>query len=94
MSAQSVHSHGEATVPPAGTVAELRRSLARYGFPGDLEMFEKQLAEAIANHSTVGGFEAVDHVVRFLPQPPLYPVQHRSHVRTRAGQRGTADGRR
>ncbi|MFF5859568.1 hypothetical protein ACFY8B_28825 [Streptomyces sp. NPDC012751] len=43
MTAQPEH---HAAVPPMRTLAELRAALRVWGFPGDLESFERELADA------------------------------------------------
>lgn len=63
MSAQSRHSHGAMPLPEIRTVEDLRSALSRYGFPGDRESFEAELAEAISSSPT-NDLGAVAAVVR------------------------------
>jgi hypothetical protein len=63
MSAQSEHYHGVMPLPEMRTVDDLRTALSRYGFPGDREKFEAELAVAIGA-SPMNDLEAVARVVR------------------------------
>ncbi|WP_155056554.1 hypothetical protein [Streptomyces blattellae] len=47
MSAQPEHGWGAMPLPQIRTVDDLRSALSRYGFPGDRERFEEELAAAI-----------------------------------------------
>ncbi|MCF4138870.1 hypothetical protein L1856_22210 [Streptomyces sp. Tue 6430] len=47
MSAQPGHGWGAMPLPEIRTVDDLRGALSRYGFPGDRERFEEELAAAI-----------------------------------------------
>jgi hypothetical protein len=50
-------------VPEIRTVGDLRTALSRYGFPGDREKFEVELAQAISASPT-NDLEVVAAVVR------------------------------
>ncbi|MFE4408739.1 hypothetical protein [Streptomyces sp. NPDC056821] len=50
-------------LPEIRTVDDLRSALGRYGFPGDRERFEEELAAAIGASPT-NGFEGAAAVVR------------------------------
>ena len=50
-------------LPPIRTVDDLRGALSRYGFPGDRERFEEELAAAAGPFAT-GGFTVAASVVR------------------------------
>jgi hypothetical protein len=63
MSAQSEHGTGPMSLPEIRTVDDLRRALSRYGFPGDRERFEEELAAAIGASPT-DDFERAAAVVR------------------------------
>ncbi|MFF3330475.1 hypothetical protein ACFYWX_13090 [Streptomyces sp. NPDC002888] len=63
MSAQPEHGWGAMPLPEIRTVNDLRGALSRYGFPGDLERFEEELATAIGA-SSVNDFEVASAVVR------------------------------
>ena len=45
MTAQPEHHHDD-VVPPMRTLAELRAALKTWGFPGDVDAFEEELADA------------------------------------------------
>ncbi|WP_158973130.1 hypothetical protein [Streptomyces griseus] len=63
MSAQPEHGWGTMPLPEIRTVDDLRGALSRYGFPGDRERFEEELATAIGA-SSANDFEAAAAVVR------------------------------
>lgn len=66
MSAQPEHGWGTAPFPgirKIRTVDDLRSALSRYGFPGDRERFEEELAAAIGTSPT-NDFEGVAAVAR------------------------------
>jgi hypothetical protein len=63
MSAQPEHGWGATPLPEIRTVDDLRRVLSRYGFPGDRERFEDELAAAIGASPT-NDFEGAAAVVR------------------------------
>lgn len=52
MSAQPEHGWGPMPLPEIRTVDDLRSALSRYGFPGDREHFEDELAAAIGASPT------------------------------------------
>ncbi|MFF4834728.1 hypothetical protein [Streptomyces sp. NPDC001315] len=52
MSAQPEHGWGAMPLPEIRTVDDLRSALSRYGFPGDRERFEEELAAAIGASPT------------------------------------------
>ncbi|NSL43427.1 hypothetical protein [Streptomyces sp. 8P21H-1] len=52
MSAQPVYGRGAMPLPEIRTVDDLRAALSRYGFPGDRERFEEELATAIGASPT------------------------------------------
>ncbi|MEU5594457.1 hypothetical protein [Streptomyces sp. NPDC020298] len=52
MSAQPEHGWGSMPLPEIRTVYDLRSALSRYGFPGDRERFEDELAAAIGASPT------------------------------------------
>jgi hypothetical protein len=52
MSAQPEHGWGAMPLPEIRTVDDLRSALSRYGFPGDRERFEGELAAAIGASPT------------------------------------------
>lgn len=72
MSAQPEHGGGAMPLPEIRTVDDLRRALGRYGFPGDRERFEAELAAAIGASPT-NDFEGAAAVVR--------AYRHRVHIR-------------
>ncbi|MFI6056452.1 hypothetical protein ACIBCO_41185 [Streptomyces violascens] len=43
MTAQPDHHAGPVSHPPMGTLAELRAAVGRWGFPGDVAEFEREL---------------------------------------------------
>ncbi|MFG2296621.1 hypothetical protein [Streptomyces sp. NPDC048603] len=61
MSAQAHESPTD--LPDVRTVDDLRNALGRFGFPGDRENFERELAEAIGSAPT-NDLEPVAAVVR------------------------------
>ena len=63
MSAQPEHAWGEMPLPQIRTVDDLRSALSRYGFPGDRERFEEELAAAIGASPT-NDFKGPAAVVR------------------------------
>jgi hypothetical protein len=63
MSAQPEHGRGTTPLPEIRTVDDLRTVLSRYGFPGDRERFEEELAAAIGASPT-NDFEGAAAVVR------------------------------
>ncbi|MEU3614051.1 hypothetical protein ABZ725_17265 [Streptomyces sp. NPDC006872] len=63
MSAQPEHGWGAMPLPEIRTVDDLRSALSRYGFPGDGERFEEELAAAIGA-SLTNDFEGAAAVVR------------------------------
>ncbi|MFD6620053.1 hypothetical protein ACFWFB_32950, partial [Streptomyces albidoflavus] len=63
MNAQSHGPRGAMPVPEIRTIGDLRLALSRYGFPGDRERFETELAQAISASPT-NNLEAVAVVVR------------------------------
>ena len=63
MSAQPEHGWGAMPLPEIRTVDDLRSALSRYGFPGDRERFEEELATAIGAAPT-NDFEGAAAVVR------------------------------
>jgi hypothetical protein len=63
MSAQPEHGRGAMPLPEIPTVDDLRGALSRYGFPGDRERFEEELAAAIGASPT-NDFEGAAAVVR------------------------------
>lgn len=52
MSAQPEHGWTGMPLPEIRTVDDLRSALSRYGFPGDRERFEEELAAAIGASPT------------------------------------------
>jgi hypothetical protein len=52
MSTQPEHGRGPTPLPEMGTVDDLRSALSRYGFPGDRERFEEELAAAVGASPT------------------------------------------
>ena len=63
MSAEREHGWGAMPLPEIRTVDDLRSALSRYGFPGDRERFEEELAAAIGASPT-DDFERAAAVVR------------------------------
>ncbi|MEV8033288.1 hypothetical protein [Streptomyces sp. NPDC086182] len=63
MSAQPEYAGGTAPLPEIRTVDDLRSLLSRYGFPGDRERFEEELAAAVGASPT-DDFEGAAAVVR------------------------------
>ncbi|MGW2045054.1 hypothetical protein ACWCPF_07705 [Streptomyces sp. NPDC001858] len=63
MSAQPEHGWGAMPLPEIRTVDDLRSALSRYGFPGDRERFEEELAAAVGA-SLTNDFEGAAAVVR------------------------------
>ncbi|MFI1566400.1 hypothetical protein ACH4ZX_25655 [Streptomyces sp. NPDC020490] len=63
MSAQPEHGWGAMPLPEIRTVDDLRSALSRYGFPGDRERFEEELAAAIGAASA-NDFAGAAAVVR------------------------------
>ena len=63
MSAQPEHGWGEMPLPEIRTVDDLRSALSRYGFPGDKERFEEELAAAVGASPT-SDFQGPAAVVR------------------------------
>jgi hypothetical protein len=63
MSAQPEHGWGGMPLPDISTVDDLRSALSRYGFPGDRERFEEELAAAIGASPT-NDLEGAAAVVR------------------------------
>ncbi|WP_324783317.1 hypothetical protein [Streptomyces sp. H51] len=63
MSAQPEHGWGAMPLPAIRTVDDLRSALSRYGFPGDRERFEEELAAAIGAASA-NDFAGAAAVVR------------------------------
>ena len=72
MSARPEHGWGAMPLPEIRTVDDLRGALSRYGFPGDRERFEEELAAAIGAAPT-NDFEGAAAVVR--------AYRHRIHIR-------------
>ncbi|MFC4498833.1 MULTISPECIES: hypothetical protein [Streptomyces] len=63
MSAQPEHGSGAMPLPEIRTVDDLRSALSRYGFPGDRERFEEELAAALGAAPT-NDFEGAAALVR------------------------------
>lgn len=63
MSAQPEHGWRAMPLPEIRTVDDLRSALSRYGFPGDRECFEAELAAAIGASPT-NDFAGAAAVVR------------------------------
>ena len=63
MSAQPEYGWGAMPLPEIRTVDDLRGALSRYGFPGDRERFEEELAAAVGASPT-NDFEGAAAVVR------------------------------
>ena len=75
MSAAHEHGWGEMPLPEIRTVDDLRGALSRYGFPGDRERFEEELAAAVGASPT-DDFEGAGAVVR--------AYRHRVRIRNSA----------
>ncbi|MDI2132173.1 hypothetical protein [Yinghuangia seranimata] len=54
--------HTDPRLPEVRTIADLRRALGRYGFPGDRERFDRDLSAAV-EASPVGDLGEVARVV-------------------------------
>jgi hypothetical protein len=63
MGEQPEHGWGAMLLPEIRTVDDLRSALSRYGFPGDRERFEEELAAAV-RASPTNDFEGAAAVVR------------------------------
>jgi hypothetical protein len=63
MSAQPEHGWSAMPLPEIRTVDDLRTALSRYGFPGDRERFEEELAAAVGAAPT-NDFAGAAAVVR------------------------------
>ena len=77
MSAQPEYGWGAMPLPEIRTVDDLRGALSRYGFPGDRERFEEELAAAVGASPT-NDFEgaaavgrAYRHRVRIRNSPEI-----------------------
>ncbi|UUU33171.1 hypothetical protein JIX56_26700 [Streptomyces sp. CA-210063] len=75
MSAPQEHDWVAMPLPEIRTVDDLRSALSRYGFPGDRERFEEELAAAIGASPT-DDFEGATAVVR--------AYRHRVRIRNSA----------
>jgi hypothetical protein len=56
------HDHQQPTIPRPTTLRELRAALSRYGLPGDRELFESSLQQAL-DDSLIGDLAAVAEVI-------------------------------